>query len=459
MAKNIDISKDSLTRLFFYFFIPNLCAMLALSTYSTFDGIFVGKAIGDKALAAIGVCWPVFPVLIAFELLFGMGAASIASYYLGRGQEHRARLMFSSVCYFAFFSSVVLGFVLFYFVDFIALQLGANDEIAPFVVEYLHVIFLGSFIIVLHPLLDVFTINDKRPVLAMSAMIIGSVGNIILNYLFLFVFEMGIFGAALATILGHFMGMCILLTHFIFKKGKIYFVRAFDFRSLFASARNGVPQSFAELSVSFVMIFFNHLLKELGGSSALSVYSILLYSGTIIFTVILSCAQGVQPIASFNYGAREFARVKKIYLFVVAFATACGLLLFGLFNVFDTYIISLFLREDTTYLLDSTSHAMHIYFLGYVFLGFNLVSSIFLQSIQRPLSSFIVTISTNLLFVVALLYILSTHFGIDGVWASYPLSFLCASFVTFGVMYYEFHKGALGAKKLAKYTKNRSKNE
>lgn len=442
--KNINMGTDSLYRLFFYFFIPNLCAMIALSTYSMVDGIFVGKALGKEALAAIGVCWPVFPVMIAFELLFGMGAASIASFYLGRGQEHRARIMFSSVCYFAGASSLVFGIVLFFNASSIAYELGANDEILSYVVEYLQVIFLGSFIVVLHPLLDIFAINDKRPVLAMVAMVIGAASNIVLNYLFLFVFELGIAGSALATILGHGIGMCILLSHFVLKRGKIYFVRIFRFTSVFASMRNGLPQSFAELSASVVMFLFNRTLKDLGGTDALSVYSILMYSGIVVFTIVLSCAQGVQPIASFNYGSREYARVKKIYFFVLSFATISGIVMYLASNLFDSALVNLFLRADTQHLLEPTTHALHIYFLGFIFLGFNLVSSIFLQSIQRPLSSFIVTIATNLVFVVILLEILSRIWGLDGVWWSYPLSFMCASLVTLGVMVFEFRRANLG---------------
>ena len=149
----IDLKTATIPRLFFTYFLPSLVAMLALSTYSTIDGIFVGKKLGENALAAIGIAWPIFPILIAFELLFGMGGASIASYYLGKGDGYRARLVFSSVCYFACLNSILLGFVLFCFREEIAITLGANTEIMPLVVEYLGVIFLGSFIMVLHPLL------------------------------------------------------------------------------------------------------------------------------------------------------------------------------------------------------------------------------------------------------------------------------------------------------------------
>ncbi len=448
----VDMRKDSIYKLFFYFFIPNLCAMLALSTYSTIDGIFVGKKLGENALAAIGLCWPVFPALIAFELLFGLGAASIASYFLGKGQDN-ARLMFSSVFYFATLFSVIIGVILFFCVEKVALALGANELVLPYVVEYLQVIFLSAVIMVLHPLLDIFVINDKRPILAMMAMIIGSASNIVLNYIFLFVLELGMFGSALATAMGHGLGMMILLSHFVRKIGRIYFVWRFSLNAVFASAKNGVPQSISELSVAFVMIMFNHTLKTLADSeemkvSYLAIYSIVMYVGVVCFTILLSCAQGVQPVASYNYGAGEMKRVRGIYAFGVGFATALGILVYAVFMSIDSMLVKLFLKSGQEMILEPTLEAMKVYFIGYIFLGFNIVSAIFFQSIQRPKSSFLITLSYNLIFVSILLFVLSYYYGVFGVWFSYPLSLVCSSVVVIGVIMYEYRYGVLGKKAL-----------
>ena len=185
--KAIDLKNQSIHKLYFRYFLPSLCAMFALSTYNVVDGIFLGQKLGENALAAVGIAWPVFPVMIAYELLFGIGAASIASYHLGRGEDERAREVFSSVFYFALLSSVAFGFVFYAFCDEIVILLGASENIAPLTSKFLRVIFLFSFVIVLHPLLDIFAINDKRPTLAMVAMIVGACANIVLNYTFVFV--------------------------------------------------------------------------------------------------------------------------------------------------------------------------------------------------------------------------------------------------------------------------------
>ncbi|MDE5591743.1 MAG: MATE family efflux transporter, partial [Helicobacter sp.] len=162
--KKLDLKSTFIPKLFFSYFLPSLIAMLSLSTYSTIDGIFVGKKLGENALAAIGIAWPIFPAFIAFELLFGVGAAAMSSYFLGKNKGFRARVIFSSVFYFVLCSSIIGGVILYLFSDRIALGLGASNTLLPLVTEYTEVIYLGVFIIVLHPMLDIFAINDKQPI-------------------------------------------------------------------------------------------------------------------------------------------------------------------------------------------------------------------------------------------------------------------------------------------------------
>ncbi|PAF42649.1 MATE family efflux transporter [Helicobacter sp. 11S03491-1] len=447
---SIDLRNDSVKKLFFYYFIPSLCAMIALSTYSTVDGIFVGKKLGEDALAAVSICWPVFPVLIAFELLFGLGAASITSYFLGKNEVHRARLIFSSVFYFVVISMLIIGVILYLFVEQIALLLGSSEVLKPLVVEYLRIIFCGSVIMVLHPLSDVFAINDKQPILAMIAMIIGSAMNIVLNYLFLFVLETGIYGSALATVIGHGIGFLVLLQHFLFKRGKLFFIRRFSFAAVLSSAKSGIPQSISELSAAIVMLMFNTTIIAIAGERGVSIYGIIMYSGVIFFTILLSIAQGIQPIASFSYGAGNLKRVKSIFIFGISISFGIGIFVYCIFYGFDKYLVQLFLKEDVfsrdPYFLSDTIKAMSVYYLGYILLGVNIVCAIFFQSVQRTKSSFIITICYTLVFLVILLPILSKKYGMDGVWITYPISQFLAFLVVMGIVWYEMRLGIFSGK-------------
>lgn len=448
MMKQIDLKNQSVYKLYFRYFVPSLCAMLALSTYNVVDGIFVGRKLGEDALAAVGIAWPVFPVLIAYELLFSIGAASIASYHLGRGEEQKAREVFSSVFYFALISGTLIGLGFYAFCDDIVVLLGASEKIAPLSKQFLEVIFLGSFIIVLHPLLDVFAMNDKRPVLAMCAMIAGACSNVVFNYIFIFIFEWGLFGSAMATIVGHSIGFLILLSHFLRGRGQIYFVWAMKFKALVKSAQNGVAQASAELSASIVMLVANHLLVGLGGDRAVAMYSVLMYSGIVFFTILLSASQAIQPIASFNFGARAYERLLQVLKFALAFSLSVGAVLYALSMVFSHYLVVLFLQRDSGGAVDmaflrDVENAMSIHFLGYFFIGFNMSVASFFQSIQRPVSSFIVTIAYTLVFVLIFFMILPEFYGLNGIWMSNPAGELLSVFVAIGVLWYEFKKGAL----------------
>lgn len=443
--KKIDLRNDSIRKLFFYYFIPSLCAMIALSTYSTVDGIFVGKKLGESALAAISICWPVFPVLIALELLFGLGAASITSYFLGKNEVHRARLIFSSVFYFVTIFVFIISMILYIFVDEVAVILGSSEELKPLVVDYLKIIFLGGTFMILHPLSDVFAINDKQPILAMVAMIIGSGMNIVLNYTFLFIFDMGIDGSALATILGHTIGFLVLIQHFLFKKGKLYFVKQFRLNAVISSAKSGIPQCVSELSAAIVLVLFNITIMSIAGAREVSMYGVIMYSGIIFFTVLLSIAQGIQPIASFSYGAGNMDRVKSIFKFAIIVTLCIGIGVYLIFYIFDRYLVSLFLNAESLQkdplFLSQTVSAMSVYYIGYVFLGLNIVSAVFFQSVQRIKSSFIITLSYTIIFVVILLPILSKKYGIEGVWITYPISQILAFIIVLGILFYEVKKG------------------
>lgn len=446
-TNKIDLKNQSIIRLFFVYFTPSVCAMLALSTNATIDGIFVGQKIGPNALAAVGLAWPLFPIIIAYELLFSIGAASLSSYYIGKNKSQRARMIFSSIFYFALITGLLIGVVLFIFRYEVAVLLGASHLLLPMVVEYIAVIFLGGIFIVLQPLLDVFAINDRRPNLAMVAMIMASVVNIILNYLFIFIFEWGLFGAALATILGHAIGFLVLLNHFVSKKGEIYFIWYLSFRAILISAKNGIPQAVAEVSAGIMMMCFNHALREVAGERGISIYSILMYTGIIIFTVILSSAQSIQPIASFNYGAQSIKRIRAIYYFGTFFSIVLGVVMYTIASMLDVLVIKIFVGSDEIakdpMLAGDVAHALGIYYLGFVLLGFSLCSATLLQAVQRPWQSLLVTLSSSLLFAIPLVMILPSFWGIDGIWWSYPIAMAASSIVAIIVIIYELKRGVL----------------
>ncbi|MGL2444411.1 HP1184 family multidrug efflux MATE transporter [Helicobacter pylori] len=443
LKKKIDLHKDSIRKLFFYYFIPLVFSMISLSTYSMVDGMFVGKKLGKEAIAAVNIAWPIFPGLIAYELLFGFGAASIVGYFLGQNKTHRARLVFSSVFYFVAISAFILSMALLPFSETIARFFGSNDALLSMSKRYIEIILMGSVFMVLHPLADVFVVNDKRPVLAMVAMLIGSLANIFFNYLFIFVLEVGVQGSAIATVIGHAIGVLVLMQHFWLKKGQLYFIKRFSLSSVISSAKSGVPQSTAEFSASIMILLFNTAIMHTAGERFVSMYGIVMYNAVIFFTTLFAISQGIQPIASFSYGARNLERVRAVFVFGLKAAFCIGIFFYGAYYFLDEFLIKLYLQpsEQDPLFMQETKRAMNIYYVGYVFLGMNLLCAVFFQSIQCTKSSFIITLSHTLGFIIILLPILSHFYGINGIWVTYPIAQFLAFLVALGVTYYEIKKG------------------
>lgn len=448
---NIDLENDSIFSLFRRYFFPMLVAMLTMASYSTVDGIFISKKLGDEAMSAIAVVWSIFPFNLAIALLFSLGGSSLIGFYLAKKRNHLARVIFSSIIYLVFPLSVTIGIV-FYFNTHLVVGMmvnGVGPHIQYLSEEYMKGIFIGLFALFLHPILDMFVVNDKRPNLAMVAMIVGAVVNVVFNYLFLFILEIGIVGSAYATILGHFIGALILFRHYLSKRGDLYFVKAFSFTFILRSMKFGSPYAVSELGSAFTMLLYAKNLKFVEGDAALSIYSALNYAGFIYFTIILALAESLQPMVSFNFGLRNFKRLKQILRFYIVSMLIVSVFLYIIFFILRRDISLFFLQNAQ--LQNSSVSAMAVYYIAFIFMGFNMLFSLYFQSMQRFISSFLITIGYTILFISIFLYPLSIKFGVFGSWISYPISQLCALIVSICTLFYEFRFGIFS--KRSKYAK------
>lgn len=435
----IDLKNTPIFRLFLLYFVPSFVSMFILSTYVIIDGIFVGKGIGEIGLSAIGITAPIFSFFIGVELLFGIGGAALVSMALGHSKKHKARVIFSSIVYFLCFFGIILGILLFIFRKQLAILLGSDGVLLSYVMPYLSVIVLGSTIIIMQSVLCTFARNDRAPNLAMISFISGSLINIVLNYIFIFEFKWGMFGASLSTILGHLLGLFIILWHFVFKKGDLYFIKIFNFNAIKMAIKGGVSPSMSEFAFGFTIILMNIFLMQIAQQRGVAILSIIMYIGTICFGSVLAVSHGLQPIVSYNFGSGNLQRVLQTFKIGMIFATVLGIVIYAVVFFGIPYIATIFLKENTT-ILEDLIFAVRIYFLGYLFLGANVIISAFLQAIGRNKSSTIVAASHNLVFMIIFLPIFAKTFQMTGVWASYPASLFCAFLVGIYIINKELKK-------------------
>lgn len=442
--EKLDLRNGSIARLFLSYSLPAFVSMLVLSTYVVVDGIFVGRGIGELGLAAIGLSVPIFTFFTGIELLFGIGGAALVSIALGANKPLKARIIFNSVIYLTIAFGAILGVVLYIFRENLARALGANAELQPFLLEYLGVVLLGGAIIMAQSVLCSFARNDKAPNLTMISFIVGSICNIILNYIFIFKLHWGMFGAGFSTILGHLVGLIIVLKHFICKDGQLYFMLIFSISAFKKSLISGISPSMAEFAFGIIILFMNLLLSNLDSTQGIAILSIMLYVGSVCFGCILALSHGLQPIVSYNFGAKLFSRVISAFRIAIICALAFGIGIYLIIFFFTPQIAKIFLKADDMALLPNLVIASQIYFLGYVFVGFNIVSSAFLQAIGRIKGSIIISLCHNLIFMAILLPIMARIYGVNGVWASYPLALFCAFIVSAIVLKCEFKTLKLG---------------
>ncbi|MDE6886547.1 MAG: MATE family efflux transporter [Helicobacteraceae bacterium] len=434
--KQLDLKNTSIIKLFLSYFIPSFISMFVLSTDVIIDGIFIGKGIGETGLSAVGLVVPVFTFFTGFELLFGIGGAALVSIALGNYKTFKAKVIFNSVIYFTTTFSILLGILLFILREKVVIVLGTNEVLKPYTLEYLNVILLGNAIIITQSILCTFARNDKAPNLTMISFISGSVINIILNYIFIFIFKWGMFGAALSTIIGHFIGLIIILKHFLCKNGELYFIKAFSLEAIKKSAINGIAPSMSEFAFGFIIMLMNIFLIKLGSQSGVAILSIMMYIGVICFTSILAISHGLQPIVSYNFGSKNLNRVLKTLKISLIFATIIGIIIYIVLYLGISHIARIFLKEDTKILPDLIT-AVKIYYLGYLFLGANIIISAFLQAISKVRGSIITSLSHNLFFMLIFLPLGAKLFGVNGIWLAYPLSLFCAFIVSVIVIRFE----------------------
>lgn len=434
----LDLRAAPIPRLFLSYTLPALVSMLVLSTYVVVDGIFVGQGIGELGLAAIGLSVPIFTFFTGVELLFGIGGAALASIALGAGKPLKARIIFNTTIYITLIFGAILGAVLYIFRENLATILGANAILRPYLLEYLTVIVLGSAIIMAQSVLCTFARNDKAPTLTMISFIVGSLCNIILNYICIFILKWGMFGSALSTILGHFVGLVIILKHFICKDGKLYFMLVFSISAFKKSLLSGISPSMSEFAFGAIILFMNLLLSSLDSTQGIAILSIMLYVSSVCFGCILALSHGLQPIVSYNFGAKLSQRATFCFKIAVISALVLGIAIYAIMFFFTPQIARIFLNQSDIALLPELVSAAKIYFLGYLFLGFNIISAAFLQAIGRVRGSIIISLCHNLVFMALLLPIMAKIFGVSGIWASYPIALFCAFIVSIIVLKYEF---------------------
>lgn len=420
-----NFTRDSVSRLFFKYLFPSIMGMLVTSIYILADTIVIGKGIGIDALAALNIILPVFNVFFGIGLLYGVGGSVLMSVARGRGDVKAGWNYFTVALILNLVTSVICTALLLLYMEPLCRLLGASDITMPYVREYAPYVIWGLSAFSFSSFLQTFVRNDGAPRLAMAGVITGGVLNIILDIVFVFPLDMGMRGAAIASVIGAATTALIVSFHFFSKKNGLRLsLCGFSSKEIGSIFQTGFVSFIIEICSGVLMFLFNIQLLRYVGEVGVSVYSVICNVAIIFICLCNGITQAAQPIISTNYGAGLFDRIYKVRRLGVFTAGGICLLptLAGLIapNVFP-YI---FLNPDAK-ILALSSDAIRIYFLAFVFLGINLFIVGYFQSTLKPQISLMLCLLRGLLLSGLFVLTLPLFMGVNGIWMAVPLAELC----------------------------------
>ena len=426
----MNLLKDNVVKLYFKYFFPTMCAALSTSVYILFDTIFIGQGVGSKGLTALNISLPIYSIYFGTGLLIGIGGSTLMSIEKGRERLDKANKIFTLSFILGLILAIIYCIIGFVFLEEIALILGATKEIMPFVKEYMVVVVIGTIPFVMGSVMAPFIRADKAPKKAMFAVIFSGFLNIILDYIFVFPLDMGMRGAAIATVFSYTISCLILLTHLLSKNNTLRFKK--DFYKLSYITRIfkcGLPSLFIEVSLGFVIFIFNIQILKIIGDDGVTAYSIISNTGIIAVALFNGISQTIQPLISINMGANLKERATRLRNLGLFTALVIGVAFFILCIIFPEQIVRIFVNPNNE-VLAIAINSIRIYSIAFIVMGINMVSGAYFQSIELAKESFIIAFCRGLLFVSICVFILPIFLGINGVWLSVPIGELLTLFVT-----------------------------
>ena len=417
--------------------IPSIIAMLVSSLYNIVDQIFIGQGVGYLGNAATNVSYPLTTICLAIALLIGIGSASCFSLELGAGREEQAARTVGNAVSMMVFMGILYVVAVEWFLTPLLTVFGATQEIMPYAESYTRITAAGMPLLILTNGLSNLARADGSPKYSMICMVVGAVINTILDPIFIFVLHQGVAGAAIATVVGQLIS-CLMALYYLkkFRHVKLerrHFIPGFRVYGRIASL--GMNGSLNQLALTFVQIVLNNSLTYYGARSVygseipLASCGIVMKTNAILLAVIIGIAQGAQPIIGFNYGAKQYERVRGIYRLALTWNLTVSGIGFLLFQLFPRQIISVFGTGEPLY-FEFAIRFLRIFLFMVTINGVQLQSSNFFAAIGKPVKGVILSLTRQVFFLVPLLLVLPFLFGIDGIMFAGPAADLAAFLVT-----------------------------
>jgi putative MATE family efflux protein len=431
------ILEGNLNKLLFKFAIPGILGLLSGFLYIIIDTIFVGRGVGPLGITALSIALPILLSMMAIGLMVGTGSASIISRALGKNDMKSAvNAMGNGTILNLFLNTIfiILGYI---FIDRVLIFFGASPEVIPMVKDYLVIVFPGFILLSFLITTNDFVRAEGKPRAAMYFIAVGSLLNIILDPIFIFGLKMGIKGAAIATLIGEILSTILIIWFYMWGKS-IYRFRLPMFKIDFKKIRDilliGCPSFIMMTITSVVILIFNRTLRVYGNDIYVAILGIGYRMIGFIQIPIVVISQSFATISSFNYGAKQYQRVKKILGITIMWTTIISLIAFIPMMFFPRYFLNIFSSDPA--LIETGVLPLRMLIIFFPLVGMHMVSASFFQSLGKALQSLLIILTKQFLFLIPAIYLLPKILGLNGVWLAMPAAdFLSLSIAGIFIFY------------------------
>jgi len=435
------LGTENVWSLLLQYAIPSVIAMAAMSLYNITDSIFIGHGVGALAISGLAISFPLMNLSAAFGTLVGVGASALMSLRLGQKDYDTANKILGNVLVLNLILGLSYTVVVLLFLDHILLFFGASSETLPYARDFMMVITLGNIVTHMYFGLNALMRATGNPKRSMYATIFSVIINIILAPLFIFVFNWGIRGAALATVIAQTSMLIWQLSYFRNRQNYIHFQNG-SFRLkrkiVTDSMSIGLAPFLMNTAGSIIIIVINQNLIKHGGDLAVGAFGIINRVAALFAMVVFGLTQGMQPIAGYNFGAKQFDRVNTVMKLTVLLATAVMTVGFLISEIFPHAVASAFTTEED--LIDIVVPGLRIIMIFFPIIGFQMVASTFFQSIGMAGKAIFMSLTRQVLFLLPCLLILPSYFGVKGVWYSMPAADMFSSIIAAYLLISQYRK-------------------
>ncbi len=436
----LDFENEKVNKLLIKYAVPSIVGGLVFALYNIVDRIYIGRGVGTYALSALSLTFPLFNIIAGITAFISVGATAKIGLKLGERKKNEAEKILGNVFTIFFVMSIILTILGNIYLDKLLYFLGANETTFSFARDYLKILINVLFFMLFPFGLIGLMQAEGNPKKSMIAGLIGAIANLLLDPLFIFYFNLGIKGASLATALSNILVALFVIHHFTISKKRNLTLKkenlVLDMKLLNEVTRIGISPFLRKIATSITILVINKALINYGGSSSVAVLGIIDTISSIIFIIVMGISEGAQPIISYNYGAKNYKRVKETISKALIISSIIGTMALITVYYSQNYIIHLFTSD--TKLEKEIKDALIIYMLMTPLLGFHTLGVNFFQAIDRSSIAVFLNLFRKVFLLIPLIMILSKFFGTIGIWYANPLSDFISTFVTFYFLKREF---------------------